>query len=1150
MNKIPLLILSLSSVFLSVVLWYLVIEKPPALDPGVAAGRNYFRPSLRVKSSFSREVMEKFITAEVYRREEKLLKALALYHQAYDGFGLLKSKSGQAYSLLCLGIVNELLSYSEDSINYLKKAKDLFAELGDNKGLSHTLRWLANRYYHEGDFQQSLVVGREALILAEKTGDTTLQVKIIAKIGDNLLSLGEQTQAEKRYKDSIELSKKIGFLRGKTYGLYGLGKVYKYNLEKAEKVNLEALTIARQVGDKRRESRVLCSMGIGAVRQKNFKQAKNFFEQSRFLYSQIEDKRGKATVIVGRAFLHKKMNNYQKSADLLDIAFKEFHEVRDYYHQYETLLFKARLFRREGNFKEAEALLKRIGDLFTVLKSNVLVVKTLLELAHLKRHQGSFNESGQFYEEVLLLCEPIKNYGIMGESYVGLGRIDYEEGLMKSAQEYIQKGLRYAEKADDVRVEGVAYLYLAAIERRAGRVSKSMTYFEKAEKIFSKINNLNGLLKTQIGIACLKRELGDYQESEAILKDLYGQYSTTVRKKEMFSVLMNLAFINYIAGNCQKAEQESLEAIKIAEKYGDLRGQGIVYMGQATILSRQGYVLESAEKASKALELFRKTNDRIHEVIVLQILGGIYTLLGRYDDSANAFHTALSMGHDMNFSYGILLCLSGFGDLYCEMGDFKQALDYYKKAFLIADQSCYKRNKAYVLLRIGTIYYVLGQYDKATSSLDESLAMAKKLGDRSLEGEVQIEQGNFLLHKGEWWAARNALEQAVVLLEKVKNKVSESKALRILGSLEIAISNNEDTLSYYDIATQEAIKANSKSEQKRIGVSLGRHYLYVRNLKGAKEIMSSALSFFEEQDNRYERAILSRQLGRVEILYGNLQVAKQKLEESSKLFHELNIPRGIIKINRTFGEFMLRKGDYMSAKQYYEQSLEGALGLQNLGEQSKTLFMIAKMYIQMSRFQKAFEVIEEVTKIFERLGQRWNYFKCIVLRGEVYSKQQNFDQAVEMYSSALNYFEASPKSIDCFYTQGKLVMALAQKKQYAEAEKILDRLCMNVLESKNNYLICYLKIICGDYFLCKGDLKQAKDIYQEGSALAESENFKYLLAQFITRQKIIEGDKNKIFRKNQILMNLIKEMDIGPAVIQEWEDDLKSKTPKLFSQKV
>jgi len=232
-----------------------------------------------------------------YEKAQKILEeSLELSREMGD-------KRGIAHSLNSLGNAAADLGNYEQAQKFYKESMILRREIEDKRGIAFSLNNLGNVAYNQGNYEQAQNFFEESLALSREMGEKRGIAIILSNLGNVAYNRGHHEQAQKFLEESLALSRDMGEKSGIAESLNSLGNIAHNQeyYEQAKKFYEESLTLRREMEEKIGIADSLNNLGSIAYTQKNYEQAMNFFEESLSLRREIGDKSGIAVCVIGFA---------------------------------------------------------------------------------------------------------------------------------------------------------------------------------------------------------------------------------------------------------------------------------------------------------------------------------------------------------------------------------------------------------------------------------------------------------------------------------------------------------------------------------------------------------------------------------------------------------------------------------------------------------------------------------------------------------------------------------------------------------------------------------------------------------------------------------------------------------------------------------
>jgi len=304
----------------------------------------------------------------------------------------------------------------EERLRLCQKAYEL-AKKSDQAKIALWAHRLASAYSDRGDYEEAERLYRESLEIDEKLGDLAGKAATLHELGRLAHRRGNYEEAERLYRESLEIDEKLGNLVGKAATLHCLGVLAhrRGNYKEAEKLYCESLKIKNVLGDLAGKAATLHELGRLAHRRGNYEEAERLYCES----LEIEEKLG----------------NLAGKAETL--------------HQLGTLAYD------RGNYEEAERLYceslkieERLGDLAGK-------AATLHELGMLAHRRDNNEEAERLYYESLKIKERLGNLAGKATTLRELGLLRKDQGCIEEAKELLRQALEIFEQIGDARAEDV-----------------------------------------------------------------------------------------------------------------------------------------------------------------------------------------------------------------------------------------------------------------------------------------------------------------------------------------------------------------------------------------------------------------------------------------------------------------------------------------------------------------------------------------------------------------------------------------------------------------------------------------------------------------------------------------------------------------------
>ncbi|MDQ3088924.1 MAG: protein kinase [Acidobacteriota bacterium] len=263
---------------------------------------------------------------EVLRVQARFSEAVEAYKTMQTTAKNLKDKLAEAKAWNGLGFAQREQGDNRTSLKSAQKAEKLAREAGDSEiaktELARSLYRQAWAFYRLGDMTKSVALGEDALLLTAELGETGRreQARSLNLLGSAYNILGRFEQADNCYEKALTLFRQLGDKRGVGGILNNLGENAdsRGDTETAVRRYQEALAIARENGE--RVLQIVYQSNLGGLRLKlgDFAAAENDLRQSIEMAGNV----GHFTTSETYRFLAEVLLGQNKTAEALQTAQK------------------------------------------------------------------------------------------------------------------------------------------------------------------------------------------------------------------------------------------------------------------------------------------------------------------------------------------------------------------------------------------------------------------------------------------------------------------------------------------------------------------------------------------------------------------------------------------------------------------------------------------------------------------------------------------------------------------------------------------------------------------------------------------------------------------------------------------------------------
>lgn len=383
-----------------------------------------------------------------------------------------------------------------------------------------------------------------------------------------------------------------------------------------------------------------------------------------------------------------------------------------------------------------------------------------------------------------------------------------------------------------------AVLRLGIVLTRRAEYGKANSAFDSAYSLFDLSSDIEGLTEVLLQRAVMLGLQGKVTEARAQLLQALEKSGVLDNKDKRIKVLLNMSNTEIIAGDAEKAQLYSSQALDLAKANGldNLTMQGLIDIGNAyfikgnfpeaeknfnealrlaqlykgkrsearallslaSLRSKQGDTNTAQEFFQRALPFYEQGGYRKEVFQAYVILARAEARVGNYDAAQRRFEQLLLLAQQADDSQSTALAQEGLGNVFLDRQEFPQALDHFNKTYEVLKSLNAKLNMGYIAANRAEALWQLGRYSEARAALAESKAIAEP------EGREPYKDLQLLVH----------LTQARLALSERKLPEAAAEAQRVLD-INGAESNSTSVEAEYLLGLTQSLSGQAGKGSKR-----------------------------------------------------------------------------------------------------------------------------------------------------------------------------------------------------------------------------------------------------------------------------------------------------------------------------------------------
>jgi tetratricopeptide (TPR) repeat protein/predicted Ser/Thr protein kinase len=503
--------------------------------------------------------------------------------------------------------------------------------------------------------------------------------------------------------------------------------------DEAEKDGRMLVKIARDRGDRSKESLGLIHLGGILVLLGGYDEALNLYNQSLEITKEIRDRHAEA-LCWGRIG-----NIYWYRGDYAEAT---------------------RLYRESLQIK------KDIGD-------RQGEASTLTNIGLIHYHRGEYTEAMNSYRASLEIQKEIGDRRGEAHTLCNMGIIEDERGNYFEALRSYQESLSIAREIGDRLGESANLGNIGLIHQQRGNYEEALSSYEGALKIEKEIRNRRGEAQSLNYIGSVLYQKGDYALALTSHQDALDIAADIGDESGEVLSLTNIGMNQWISGHFGDALEKTDRALEMAQEHGLKPVECEVLRYKGLISMSLGQVEEAWESVERSVQ--RSTEiDALDDIVLSRIVVGRFSIAqGDLVTAKKELDESLKLAQAIGNIDATQEALLGCGALRVVEGNHEEAARYAQEALEEARRVGRPYDEARALLLWSRIHQAMGDNDKV---LECAIGCVETAGSRGM-AEVLFQalhvEAQVLLERGEKREALTMYRRALDVIEGICSAIPD-----------------------------------------------------------------------------------------------------------------------------------------------------------------------------------------------------------------------------------------------------------------------------------------------------------------------------------------------------------------------------------------
>ncbi|MEG4394610.1 tetratricopeptide repeat protein [Microcoleus sp. BROC3] len=574
----------------------------------------------------------------------------------------------------------------------------------------------------------------------------------------------------------------------------------------------EALGIARQSNNRKREADILWNIGRSYQSWEKYEEAIDYHQQSREIYEQVG---------------------------------KQINVANQWY-------WIGNCYQAQGKYKQAIEFLQLCLNLRQLEDDGRRVALSLSQLGRIYKDWSKYEEATAHYQQSRELYQQLGKEKDVANQWYNLADCYRQWGKYEQAIDAAQQDLALRQQLDDRPKIALAYEQLGRISRDWGKYEEAIVHRQQSRELYQQLGKKEDVAKSWFRMANCYWLWGKYEQAlDAAQQDLALHQQLDDRPRTALAY-EQLGGIYQDWGKYEEAIAHYQQSQKIYQQLGKEKEVTYSWYWMADCYRLWGKYEQALDAAQQNLALCQQLNDRPRIALAYYQLGRIYQDWGKYEEAIAHYQQSRELYQQLGKEKDVAKSWYWMALCYWLWGKYEQALDAAQQNLALRQQLDDLSNIADGYFQLGGIYQVWGKYEEAIAHHQQSRELYQQLGKEKNVANQWYWIADCYRQWGKYEGALDAAQQDLALRQQLDDRPNIAAAYYQLGRIYLDWGKYEEAIAHHQQSReiyQQLGKTDSLARQlRRIAHSQ-------RQLARETPDRTAAISLLTQAEQHLEQAI-------------------------------------------------------------------------------------------------------------------------------------------------------------------------------------------------------------------------------------------------------------------------------------------------------
>ncbi|NEP15053.1 MAG: CHAT domain-containing protein, partial [Symploca sp. SIO2C1] len=297
------------------------------------------------------------------------------------------------------------------------------------------------------EYELAIDLYKQSLAISREIGYRQQEACSLNNLGNVYRNLAEYEQAIDFFEQSLAISREIGYHQVEALSLKNLGNVYESLAEYEQAIDFfeQSLAIFMEIGARGGEASSLRNLGNVYRNLAEYEQAIDFFEQSLAIFREIGARQGEASSLGNLGSAYDSLAEYEQAIDFFEQSLAISREIG--YHQGEasSLNSLGTVYGHFAEYEKAMNLAQQSLDIFRKIGDRSGEACSLCNLGTTYNRLLEYEQAIDLYKQSLALAREIGSPDLEALSLANLGAALKDSGNFTEAESYLYDSIKLYE---------------------------------------------------------------------------------------------------------------------------------------------------------------------------------------------------------------------------------------------------------------------------------------------------------------------------------------------------------------------------------------------------------------------------------------------------------------------------------------------------------------------------------------------------------------------------------------------------------------------------------------------------------------------------------------------------------------------------------